>query len=318
MSVPTTSAEARRKPAGSGSSSNSSSNSSAKATGNSSGIERRRRKRAKISAQVHVRAINSPEPFEEVCKSEDVSRDGLLFMSARAGYWKGQELEVMFPYSTAPSAFNMPQRAEVVRVESSAGGRHGVAVQFCAAKADARSEKKVAPNGADLFANGARAHSSATVGASSAAASTAAKQYSVVLAVEPDQRTADIMRNILHPDGYTVIIVPNAQAALEVLRTTVPAVFLAEVEGEEMTGHDLCLIIKRNDRLRGVPVILLTRSAQPADYSASHQLGAVVCMAKPFKPERLLHVVRLVAPPPSQKSVYGATRLGSSTIDRTL
>ena len=41
-------------------------------------------------------------------------------------------------------------------------------------------------------------------------------------------------------------------------------------------------------------------------------------MAKPFKPERLLHVVRLVAPPPSQRSVYGATRLGSSTIDRTL
>jgi hypothetical protein len=92
MSVPTTSAQGRTKSAGSGSSSNSSSNSSAKATGNSSGIERRRRKRAKISAQVHVRAINSPEPFEEVCKSEDVSRDGLLFMSARAGYWKGQEL----------------------------------------------------------------------------------------------------------------------------------------------------------------------------------------------------------------------------------
>jgi DNA-binding response OmpR family regulator len=90
------------------------------------------------------------------------------------------------------------------------------------------------------------------------------------------------------------------------------------VEGEDMSGHDLCLIIKRNDRLQRVPVILLTRSAQPADYSASHQLGAVVCMAKPFKPERLLHVVRLVAPPPSQKSVYGASRVAGSSIERTL
>jgi DNA-binding response OmpR family regulator len=34
--------------------------------------------------------------------------------------------------------------------------------------------------------------------------------------------------------------------------------------------------------------------------------GAVVCMAKPFKPERLLHVVRLVAPPPTARSAYGA------------
>src|SRR3984957_6053471 len=296
ITIPTTSAEARSKSATSGSKSSSNSNNQ---KSNLSGIERRRRKRAKISAQVHVRVVNSPEPFEEVCKSVDVSRDGLLFTSARAGYWKGQILEVTFPYSTAAGDFNTAQKAEVVRVESSPSGsqQHGGAVQFCAAKADAKSEKKVptgagayASNGAyasktklsvaDPFVDSPLAHSAATQEASSAAASAAVKQQAIVLAVESDPRTADIMRNILQSDGYTVIVVPTAQQALEVLRTTVPAVFLAEVEGEDMSGHDLCLIIKRNDRLQRVPVILLTRSAQPADYSASHQLGAVVCMAK--------------------------------------
>src|SRR5580704_12547364 len=238
--IPTTSAEAKAKFAGS----------------NPPGIERRRRKRAKISAQVRVRVVNSPEPFEEVCKSIDVSRDGLLFMSARAGYWKGQELEVTFPYSNAAAALNTPQIAEVVRVAAAPGSQHGVAVQFTAAKMDAKSEKKGAQ--ADPFAP------PAPTGKSPAAA----KHPSVVLAVEADQRTADIMRNLLQNDGYTVIIVSTAQAALEVLRTTVPSVFLAEVEGDDMTGHDLCLIIKRNDRLQHGPVILLTRSAQPADYSA--------------------------------------------------
>jgi CheY-like chemotaxis protein len=289
--VPTTSAEAKAKLAGS----------------NTSGIERRRRKRAKISGQVHVRVANSPEAFEEVCKSIDVSRDGLLFTSARAGYWKGQQLEVTFPYSNAATALNTPQAAEVVRVEAGTASQHGIAVQFTAAKLDAKSEKKGAQ--ADPFAFPAHA---------SKPAAAAAKHQSIVLAVEPDQRTADIMRNLLQNDGYTVVIVATAQAALDVLRTTVPSVFLAEVEGEDMSGHDLCLIIKRNDRLQHVPVILLTRSAQPADYSASHQLGAVVCMAKPFKPERLLHVVRLVAPPPSQKSAYGASKVSNSNIERTL
>ena len=342
MSTIPTSAEARSKSAAPNSKSSPNSNNQKSTL---SGIERRRRKRAKISAQVHVRVVNSPEPFEEVCKSVDVSRDGLLFTSARAGYWKGQILEVTFPYSTAAGDFNTAQKAEVVRVESSSNGsqQHGVAVQFCAAKADAKSEKKVttgalgssipasgayASNGAyasktklsvaDPFVDSPLGHLPATQEASSAAANVAVKQQSIVLAVESDQRTADIMRNILQSDGYTVIVVPTAQQALEVLRTTVPAVFLAEVEGEDMSGHDLCLIIKRNDRLQRVPVILLTRSAQPADYSASHQLGAVVCMAKPFKPERLLHVVRLVAPPPSQKSVYGASRVAGSTIERAL
>src|ERR1700723_2438474 len=76
------------------------------------GIERRRRKRAKITAQVHMRGVNTPEPFEEICKSVEVSRDGLLVTSARAGYWKGQRLEVVFPYSTAPPALNSSQPAE--------------------------------------------------------------------------------------------------------------------------------------------------------------------------------------------------------------
>jgi len=289
MSTTTASAEASIKAAGS----------------TSPAIERRRRKRAKISAQVHVRAVNSPEPIEEVCKSVDVSRDGLLFMSSRAGYWKGLRLDVTFPYSNAAAALNQAQPAEIVRVTDHGNGQFGVAVQFQSAKTEAKSEKKGVS--ADPFA-----------GDVATAPAPAAKQQSVVLAVEPDQRTADTMRNILQSDGYTVIIVPSAQQALDVLRTTTPAVFLAEVEAEDMSGHDLCLIIKRNDRLQHVPVILLTRAAQPKDYSASHQLGAVVCMAKPFKPERLLHVVRLVAPPPAQKSAYGASRLSNSSVERTL
>src|ERR1700732_4677222 len=82
---------------------------------NAARIERRRRKRAKISAGVHVRAVNSPEPFEEVCKSIDVSRDGLLFTAARGGYRNGQILDVTFPYSNAAAALNQAQSAEVVR-----------------------------------------------------------------------------------------------------------------------------------------------------------------------------------------------------------
>jgi CheY-like chemotaxis protein len=274
---------------------------------NAAQVERRRRKRAKISAQVHVRAVDSPEPFEEVCKSIDVSRDGLLFTAARGGYWKGQILDVTFPYSAAAAPFNTAQRAEVVRVAEHGSGQYGVAVQFSAAKPADKNANQAATKGDPFAAGDPSARGNAEQ----------KKQPSVVLAVESDQRTADVMRSILAQDGYTVIVVPTAQEALEVLRTTVPVCFIAEVEGGDMTGHDLCLIIKRNDRLARVPVILLTRAAQPADYAASHQLGAVVCMAKPFKPERLLHVVRLVAPPPQIKSAYGS-RVSSSAIERTL
>ncbi|HTV60399.1 MAG TPA: response regulator [Verrucomicrobiae bacterium] len=272
----------------------------------SNGIERRRRRRVKISAQVHVRAVNSPEPLEEICRSVDVSRDGLLFVTSRPGYWKGQTLDVTFPYSDAAQALNQAQRSEVVRTAPIEGGLHHVAVQFHAAKAEAKSDRKGAGQSDAFSGSGATTSPLENM-----------KQQAVVLVAEPDARAADSIRAMLVQDGYTVVVVKSAQEALEVLRTTVPVAVLANVEGEEMSGHDLCLIVKRNDRLQHVPVILLTKSAQPADYSSSHQLGAVVCMAKPFKPERLRNVVRLVAPPPKVGgSAYGVSRSGS--VERAL
>jgi len=262
-------------------------------------VERRRRRRAKITAQLHVRVANSPDAFEEVCMTVDVSRDGLLFTASKKGYWVGQALKVTFPYSTDAGALNQAQPADVVRVNEAPGGKFHVAVQFHAAAVQA---KDAGHSGAFSVGSGAQA----------------SEKQSMVLAVEPDVRTAETMRSVLSQDGYHVVIVSTAQEALDILRTTVPAVFIAEVEAQDMSGQDLCLIIKRNERLQRVPVILLTRAAQPADYTASHQLGAVVCMAKPFQPDRLSHVVRLVAPPPKMTSAYGAPRAMGSSIERTL
>src|SRR5580698_1036085 len=96
--------------------------------------ERRTRRRAKITAAVHVRGIDAPEPFEEVCKSVDVSRDGLLIQVARTGYWKGQRLEVTFPYSPNAGTATPGQAAEVVRVSEQPNGHFQVAIHFAQAK----------------------------------------------------------------------------------------------------------------------------------------------------------------------------------------
>lgn len=246
--------------------------------------DRRRRRRAKISAQVFVKSLDADNHFEEICMSVDVSRDGLLFATDLPHYHKGQKLEVTFPYSNMPGALNQGQPAEVVRLVPQPGGKHGIAIHFHAAKSDSKADKKGVAVRTALV--------------NSVSASEKLPQ-SVVLAVEPDPRAAESMRNLLEQDGYTVVVVPNGQAALEILRTSVPSVLIAEVESEDIPGQDLCVIVKQNERLQKVPVILMTRSAQPADYATSHQLGAMVCMAKPFKPERLQQVVRLVAPPPA-------------------
>ena len=257
-------------------------------------VERRRRKRAKMSAQLRIRAVNAPTPFEEICNTVDVSRDGILFVSPHSGYWKGQQLDVTFPYSAAPSALNHGQAAEVVRVFEYGGGLFGIGVQFAAAK-----EKRAAASPASAETTAPRVNPAA-----------------LVLAIEPDAAAGEAMRKILESEGYRVVTVRTAQAALDVLKTTVPAVFVTDLENSDIDGHDFCLIIRRNDRLQHVPIILLARAAQP-DFATDQQLGAVICIAKSANQDRLMQLIRLLAPPPTKRSAYGAP-VQSSAIDRNL
>ena len=106
------------------------------AKGQQGGIEKRRRRRAKISAQVFVRAVETDEPFEEVCMTVDVSRDGILFTTDSPRYQKGQRLDVTFPYSNMTGAINTGQPAEVVRLVPQPGGKNGIALQFLSARAE--------------------------------------------------------------------------------------------------------------------------------------------------------------------------------------
>lgn len=64
-----------------------------------------------------------------MARSVDATRDGLLFMSPRGGYWVGQVLQVAFPYWTVPGAINVARPARVVRNSLLPDFRHAVAVR---------------------------------------------------------------------------------------------------------------------------------------------------------------------------------------------
>ena len=274
--------------------------------------DRRLRRRAKITAQIHVRGMNSAEAFEEVCKTVDVSRDGILLVGRNKDYQKGQLLEVTFPYSSGPGAQNQAQPAEVVRVVAQPHGKVAVAVHFLTAKQKAASssnkrERRAAPT---HYFDGALVNDASKE-----------PKSPLVLAFEPDPDAAAAMRKTLEQEGYTLVVVNTGKGAVEFLGANVPDVVVAEIEteSEEVSGQDLCSIIKRDERLARTPVILLSRSAQPAHYAEGHKLGVVVVsMTRPFQSQRLQQVIRLVAPPPQSRGFYGDQALADELVDRTI
>jgi CheY-like chemotaxis protein len=252
--------------------------------------DRRRRRRALISAPVRIRGINVTENGpDEIATTIDVSRGGILFATQSNSFARGMELAVTFPFCNAPGTIQAEQLGRVARIHDLPNGRRAVAVTIGAGA----GEHLVDSSGRQLDKDATRV----CTGSES--------DKPLVLAVDADEMVRETMKNYLSNEGYTVIAVKNGADARKVLQMFTPALLIAEVEGADLPGFDLCAYVKSAPELKKIPVLLTTRSGNPTDYSNAHSLGAVVCMAKPYKQDRLGHVVRLLVPPPASTHAGG-------------
>ena len=121
----------------------------------------------------------------------------------------------------------------------------------------------------------------------------------LIVVVDDDPATLRIIEMLLDRNGYSVKTANSGEDALTVLRETVPAAMILDVNMPGMSGFDVCQVIKRDERFDKIPVILLTAQSTPQDFKTGHDAGAVIYMVKPFKPERLLQVIRLLIAPVS-------------------
>jgi CheY-like chemotaxis protein len=250
--------------------------------------DRRRKRRALISSPIRVRGIHvTTSGPDEITTTVDVSRYGILFHTVLDTYQRGMDVAVVFPYHKSATGAQAEQFGRVVRLQELPDGRQAVAIALGVGV----GEHLVDSNGRQLTKN-------EPVQLSNSSAPQVKRP--MVLAIDSDTMLRDTLKMYLQNEGYEVIAVSTATDAREVLNMFMPAMIVAEIEGEGdlLPGLDLCAHVKSSPSLRHLPVVLTSRSAYPSDYSNAHSLGAVVCMAKPYKMERLGHIVRLLAPLP--------------------
>lgn len=256
--------------------------------------ERRHRRRVKISAPVRVRQIDIPHAAEfDLTMTSDVSREGILFETSRTSYQRGQEVAVVFPYrAMLPGEQATEQRGQVVRVVRASESRFGIAVAFL----EGPPKYELVDTSGNLLRDSAR-------GNGSVSGSSPGKRP-LIIHVDADQRVRTLVRAELELQGYAVESVQDPSLALALLRHRAPVAVICESEpfadvlpgGGEMSGYDLCVVIRRNAKLAQVPVILTTRAGLPSDFSTAHALGATVCVSKPYDLNRIVNLVRMLAP----------------------
>jgi DNA-binding response OmpR family regulator len=109
-----------------------------------------------------------------------------------------------------------------------------------------------------------------------------------VLVAEDDAALRLVIQEVLEDEGYTVVTVPNGQAALQHITTNPPAVVLLDLSLPILTGWHLHHWLRRT----GVPsrVIFMTGWRWARREAERH--GADDYIAKPFNVDDLVAVVR--------------------------
>lgn len=89
-------------------------------------------------------------------------------------------------------------------------------------------------------------------------------------------------------EGVSVVCVDNGREAIEWLNEFTPDVVLADVFMPQVNGYEVCEYIKRSEKLKHVPVMLLVGSFEPFDEGEARRVGANDTLTKPFQSIRRL------------------------------
>lgn len=103
-----------------------------------------------------------------------------------------------------------------------------------------------------------------------------------ILVVEDSIIQARKLRLLLEKHGYRISIALNGLEAMAVLEDFTPDLIISDVVMPEMDGLELCRRIRSHERLRFIPVLLLTALSEPEDIIRGLESGADNFLTKPY------------------------------------
>ncbi|MBI2471893.1 MAG: response regulator [Planctomycetes bacterium] len=109
-----------------------------------------------------------------------------------------------------------------------------------------------------------------------------------ILIVEDSHTQAKQLEAILKQLGYHIRIAYSGQEALSILEKQKPVIVISDILMPEMDGYQFCKLIKSNDNLKDVAVILLTQLSDPKEIIRGLECGADDFIVKPYNEEFLL------------------------------
>lgn len=125
-------------------------------------------------------------------------------------------------------------------------------------------------------------------------------RYNVpIMIVDDDEVDVMTIKRALKEIKVTnpLYIAGNGEEALEILRDSEkdnPALILLDLNMPRMGGIEFLRVIKQDEELRKIPVVVLTTSSEDEDRVESFNLGVSGYMVKPVEYIRFVEVVKII------------------------
>jgi len=121
------------------------------------------------------------------------------------------------------------------------------------------------------------------------------KNAKQVIYIEDEQEMIDLVSLILSRKGYVVTGAIGGRDGLDMVRQKRPDLVLLDLMMPDMDGWEVFQQMKADEKLRQIPVIVITAKAQSIDKVLGLHIAKVDdYISKPFSPQDLLESVEKV------------------------
>ena len=137
-----------------------------------------------------------------------------------------------------------------------------------------------------------------------------------ILVVDDEPEAVELIEFNLNQAGFAVISAADGAEALNKARGTAPDLVVLDVMLPEITGLEVCKMLRRDPITAAVPIIMLTAKAAEIDRVLGLELGADDYLTKPFSPRELvLRVKKLLLRGQSSGEEKSVFKFGDLLID---
>jgi adenylate cyclase len=108
-----------------------------------------------------------------------------------------------------------------------------------------------------------------------------------VLVADDNPNSRQLVKDIIEMSGYEPVVAIDGPSALAAAQSQTPDLVILDVNMPGMSGFEVCTMLKADEKLAQIPIIMLTAMADIDNRVAGLGLGADDYMAKPFSPREL-------------------------------